>query len=69
MTNTNSVPIWEKVMLTVDEAAAYSNIGINRISAILNQPFCPFVYYVGAKRLVRRKEFEEYLKKTSEFGA
>ena len=32
----NGVPIWEKVTLTVDEAAEYSNIGINRINAMLN---------------------------------
>lgn len=61
------VPIREKVTLTIDEAAAYSNIGINRISNMLNSPFCPFVYYVGTKRLVKRKEFEKYLEKTSEF--
>lgn len=59
----------KKAKLTEEEAAAYSNIGINRISNMLNSPFCPFVYYVGTKRLVKRKEFEKYLEKTSEFGA
>lgn len=42
---------------------------IFEISNMLNSPFCPFVYYVGTKRLVKRKEFEKYLEKTSEFGA
>ena len=39
------------------------NIGINKIDQLLRQPNCPFVLYVGAKRLVKRKEFEEYLNK------
>lgn len=62
-----TVPIWEKVNLTVEEAAEYSNIGINKISAMLNEPGCPFVLFVGrGKRLVKRKEFERYIEKTSE---
>lgn len=62
-----SVPIWEKMMLTVEEAAAYSNIGINKIQAMLNEPTCTFVFFVGkGKRLVKRKEFEKYIEKTRE---
>lgn len=62
----NKVPIWEKVTLTIDEAAEYSNIGINRINDMLNNPSCPFVLFVGkGKRLVKRKEFERYLEKTN----
>ena len=55
------VPISEKLTLTIKEAAEYSNIGINRIDAMLRVPNCPFVLYVGSKRLVKRKEFEEYI--------
>lgn len=58
------VPIHLKVNLTIKEAAEYSNIGINKIDQLLRKPNCPFVLYVGAKRLVKRKEFEEYLKRT-----
>ena len=62
----NKVPIWEKVTLRVGEAAEYSNIGINRINEMLNNPSCPFVLFVGkGKRLVKRKEFERYLEKTN----
>ena len=62
-----SIPIWEKMMLTVEEAAAYSNIGINKIQAMLNEPTCTFVFFVGkGKRLVKRKEFEKYIEKTRE---
>lgn len=56
------VPIHLKLNLTVREAAEYSDIGINRIDAMLRQPNCPFVLFVGTRKLVRRREFEEYLR-------
>lgn len=56
-----SVPIWEKIALTLEEAAAYSNVGINRIREITNNENCPFVLFVGSKRLIKRKPFEKYL--------
>ena len=55
------VPIHLKVTLTIREAAEYSNIGINKIDSLLRTPNCPFVLYVGTKKLVKRKEFEEFL--------
>lgn len=55
------VPIHLKVTLTVREAAEYSNIGINKIDRMLRSPNCPFVLFIGTKKLVKRKEFEEYI--------
>ena len=66
MNNKFYVPISEKVLLTIEEAASYSNIGINKISELLNNPLCEFVLHVGKKRLVKRKEFEKYIEKTLE---
>ena len=60
------VAIKDKLNLTIEEAAAYSNIGINRIGKIISQPNCPFVLYVGRKKLVKRKEFEKYIEKAIE---
>lgn len=62
----SAVPIWRKTTLTVREAAAYSNIGINRIENLLKQPTCAFVLWVGTKKLVKRKAFEEYLENVLE---
>lgn len=63
----NRIPIWEKITLTVEEAAEYSNIGINKLQSMLKEPGCPFVLYVGkGKRLIKRKEFERYIEKTLE---
>ena len=49
------VAICEKVALTIEEVAEYSNIGQNRISSLLKEPRCPFVLYVGTKKLGKRK--------------
>ena len=43
------VPIHLKMTLTIKEAAACSNIGINKIESMLRSPNCPFVLYVGSK--------------------
>ena len=42
------VPIWEKSNLTLEEAAAYSGIGINKLREISNDERCPFVLWVGS---------------------
>lgn len=56
-----TVPIQCKVALTIKEAAEYSNIGINKLECLLRSPRCPFVLYVGKKKLVKRKEFEKFI--------
>lgn len=58
---TDKVPIHLKMVLTIKEAAEYSNIGINKIDSMLRQPNCSFVLYVGTRKLVKRKEFEAYI--------
>lgn len=60
------MPFWLKLNMTIKEAAVYSNIGINRIEELLKEPKCNFVLYVGNKKLVKRKEFEQYVSKCVE---
>lgn len=55
------VPIHLKITLSIREAAEYSNIGINKIDRMLRSPNCPFVLFVGTKKLVKRKEFEQFI--------
>ena len=59
--NNVSIPLNLKLTMTVKEAAEYSNIGINRIDRMLRNPNCPFVLYVGTKKLVKCKEFEQFI--------
>ena len=58
---TYNIPIWEKSNLTVEEAAAYSGIGINKIKEVSNSETCPFVLWVGSKRLIKRKMFDDFI--------
>ena len=59
----NEVPIWEKAALTLEEAASYSGIGINKLREITNEQNCDFVLWVGSKRLLKRKGLDRYLEK------
>ena len=57
------VPIWEKANLTLEEAAAYSGVGINKLRKISDSESCPFVLWIGTKRLLKRKKLDEYLER------
>lgn len=61
-----TVPVCQKITLTVEEAAALSNIGINKINELARDPRCGFVLYVGKKKLIKRKEFEQFISKSLE---
>lgn len=54
------IPIWEKSNLTIEEAAAYSGIGINRLRELTSDEACPFVLWIGTKRLIKRRLFDEF---------
>ena len=60
----NTVPIHLKVTLPIKEANQLTGIGINSIEDCLREPNCPFVLFVGTKKMIKRKEFEEYISKT-----
>ena len=59
--NIKDVAIADKALLTLEEAANYFNIGINKLSIMTNEENCPYVVWNGSKRLIKRKPFEEYL--------
>lgn len=55
------VPISEKATLTLEEAAAYTGIGTQKLRDISNDERCEFVLWNGTKRLFKRKKLEAYL--------
>lgn len=57
------IPIWEKSNLTLEEAAAYSGIGINKLRQLTNDERCEFVLWIGTKRLIKRRKLDEYIEK------
>lgn len=60
------IPIWEKMNLTIEEAAEYSNIGICKLQELSKDPKCTFVLYIGKKKLIKRKEFEKFIEASLE---
>ena len=59
----NTVPVWEKVLLTVDEAAVYTGVGSAKIRQLTDSEKCPFVLWNGSKRLIKREAFVEFIKR------
>lgn len=62
-----SIPVCEKYLLTVEEAAAYTNIGENRMRNLMNDAdeLMPYTLMKGSHRLIRRKGLESYLDRAS----
>ncbi|NBK79619.1 helix-turn-helix domain-containing protein [bacterium D16-76] len=55
------IPVWLKANLTVEEAAAYTGIGMNKLRELSDDDSCDFVLWIGRKRLLKRKKLEEFL--------
>ena len=56
-----NVPVWEKENLTVEEAAAYFGIGMNKIRSLTDSEASHCVLWVGSKRLIKRKQFCKFI--------
>ena len=56
----NEVPVWQKSNLTLEEAASYSGIGINKLRELSNARNCRFVLWIGNKRLIKRRELDRF---------
>lgn len=56
-----TIPIPQKLLLTVEEAAEYSHIGEHRIRELLEEKDCDFVLKKGAFSLIKRVRFENYI--------
>ena len=57
----DKIPAWEKANLSLEEAAAYFGIVLNKLRDMTNDENCPFVLWNGNKRLIKRKQFERFL--------
>lgn len=55
--------IKDKPTLTIEEAAALYNIGEHKLRELTDSDTCSFVLYVGRKRLIKRKQFDDYIAK------
>lgn len=55
------MPIWKKLLLTVEEASKYSGIGVHRLRDMLDDEDCTFVIKKGSHKLIKRREFETFI--------
>lgn len=56
------VPINQKVLLTINEAAEYIGVGHTAIRKFLDGREDEFCVLVGNRRLIKREKFVEYIK-------
>ncbi len=66
MTKPNTVPIWHKYALTIQEAAEYYGIGEKRIRCLVSDHVNePFILEIGSQIRIKRELFEDYLNQAS----
>lgn len=57
-----TIPVWEKYVLTIKEASAYFGIGSNRFRRIVNEhKDAGWVIWNGSHAKIKRKEFEKFI--------
>lgn len=57
------VPLWYKTNLSIEEAVFYTGIGRAKLYEMTNREDCPFVLWIGNRRLIKRQVFDEYIAK------
>lgn len=59
------VPVGEKYMLTMKEAAEYFNIGVKKMRRLAEDNLGRFAVYNGNRYLIIRTKFEKFLEESS----
>ena len=57
------IPMWTRPTISIAEASAYSGIGTGKLYEMTDTEDCPFVLWVGTRRVIKRKPFVEYLER------
>lgn len=61
-----TIPVWERYLLTVLEAAEYYHIGENKLRSIIDShPNADFLIMNGNRYLIKKQKFEDYLDKAT----
>ena len=58
-----NVPVWEKAMLTLEEASDYTGIGLQKLRDLSSDEQCDFVLWNGSKRMFKRRKLVDFLEK------
>ena len=60
-----TVPLEQRILLTIPEAAKYTGIGVNRLRRLANKRNSKLIIWVGARKMFKRKQLDEYLENAS----
>lgn len=62
-----SIPFWECYTMSVEEAASYFRIGINKLRRIISEDAnADFILWNGNRAQIKRRKFEEYIDRCNE---
>lgn len=60
MSDNKDIPIWEKYLLTIEEATIYFNIGDKKLREFIKEnPRADYLLHNGNKTLIKREKFEK----------
>lgn len=51
----------EKITLSLNEVVALTGIGEKELVELARKPNCQLIIYIGAKRMFKRRQLQEYL--------
>lgn len=62
MDNMQTVPLWEKYTLSIEEAAEYFRIGIHKLRNLANEnKDADWLLWNANRAQIKRKKFEQYI--------
>ena len=63
---TMDIPVWQRYLLDIKEAAMYYHIGENKLRALIEaNRHADFFIINGNRALIKRRQFEEFLDRST----
>lgn len=56
-----SIPLWERYLMTIEEASSYFRIGKNKLRQLANEYREECVVMNGNRMLIKKKKFEKVI--------
>ena len=55
------LPLWQKTLLTLEEASEFTGVGQSKLKQISNNEKCEFVLWNNSKRMFKREKLVKFL--------
>lgn len=67
MPRSRDMPFWECYTMSVEEAAIYFRVGVNKLRRIISEDAnADFILWNGNRAQIKRQKFEEYIDRCNE---